>query len=72
MIEFWIILSTYILISTVSRRISIATFCFLVAILIGTMSSEIGLKICVITAGIEKYKSIIKEKKKHDKISLTK
>ena len=71
MIEFWIILSTYILISTVSRRISIATFCFLVAILIGTMSSEIGLKICVITAGIEKYKSIIKEKK-HDKISLTK
>ena len=72
MTEFRIILSTYILISTVSRRISIATFVFLVAILIGTMSSEIGLKICVITAGIEKYKSIIKEKKKHDKISFTK
>ena len=72
MTEFCIILSTYILISTVSRRISIATFVFLVAILIGTMSSEIGLKICVITARIEKYKSIIKEKKKHDKISLIK
>ena len=32
--------------------------------------SAIGLKICVITVGIEKYKSIIKkkEKKKNDKI----
>ena len=35
------------------------------------MSSAIGLKICAITAGIKKYKSIIKEKKKkHDKIVL--
>ena len=33
------------------------------------MSSAIGLKACVITAGIRKYKSIIKNKKKwHDKI----
>ena len=32
---------------------------------------SIGLKICVITAGIKKYKSIIKKKKKkHDKIML--
>ena len=34
-------------------------------------SSAIGLKICAITAGIKKYKLIIKKKKKkHDKIVL--
>ena len=32
------------------------------------MSSAIGLKTCVMTARIKKYKSIIKKKKKHDKI----
>ena len=37
----------------------------------GITSSVIGLKICAIAAGIKKYKSIIKEKKKkHDKIVL--
>ena len=36
---------------------------------IGITSSATGLKICAITAGIKKYKSIIKrKKKKHDKI----
>ena len=40
-------------------------FCFFV------WSSAIGLKICAITGKIEKYKSIIKKKKKkHDKIFL--
>ena len=45
-------------------------FCFALAgIHIGVTSSEIEIKICVITAGIKKYKSIIKkEKRKHDKI----
>ena len=39
----------------------------------GITSSAIGLKICVIAAGIEKYRSIIKKKKKkHDKIVLLK
>ena len=34
-------------------------------------SSAIGLKICLITAGIEKYKSIIKKKKKkHNRVLL--
>ena len=43
----------------------------LAGILIGITSSVIGLKICAITAGIKKYKSIIKKKKKkHDKIVL--
>ena len=37
----------------------------------GITISAIGLKICAIPAGIKKYKSIIKEKKKkHDKIAL--
>ena len=36
---------------------------------IGITRSAIGIKICVITAGIEKYESIIKKKKKkHDEI----
>ena len=31
---------------------------------IGIPSSAVGLRICVITTGTDKYKSIIKEKKK--------
>ena len=55
-----------ILIFTVSGCISISAFA-LAGIHIGITSSEIELKICVITAGIKKYKLIIKkEKKKHD------
>ena len=46
-----------------------STFASLVGIPIGIARSAVGLKICVITAGIKKYKSIIKKKKKkHDKI----
>ena len=55
-----------ILIFTVSGCVSISAFA-LAGIHIGITSSEIELKICVITAGIKKYKLIIKkEKKKHD------
>ena len=40
-------------------------------VLVGIASSSIGIKICAITAGMKKYKSIIKKKKKkHDKIVL--
>ena len=57
-----------ILIFTVSGCVSISAFA-LAGIHIGITSSEIEIKICVITAGIKKYKSIIKkEKRKHDKI----
>ena len=43
----------------------------MVGISIGITSSTIGVKICVITAGIKKYQSTIKKKrKKHDKIVL--
>ena len=60
-----------ILISTITGCVYIFPFATLVGIPIGITSSETGLKICVITAGIKKYKSIIKKKKKkHDKIFL--
>ena len=46
-------------------------FASLIGIPVGFTSSAIGLQICAITAGIKKYKSIIKKKKeKHDQIVL--
>ena len=58
-----------IVISTITGCISISAFASLVGIPIRIASSTIGLNICVITAGIKKYKSIIKKKRKrHDKI----
>ena len=52
------------LISTVSGCVSISAFASLVGVPIGVTSSAIGLKICAITAGIEKYKSINKKRKR--------
>ena len=49
----------------------ISAFASLVCVLVGITSPAVGLKICQITAGIKKYKRIIKKKKKnHDKIVL--
>ena len=62
-----------ILNSTVTGCVFISAFASVVGIPIGIMSYAIWLKICVITAGIKKYKSITrkkKKKKKHDKIVL--
>ena len=60
-----------ILMSTITGCVSISPFASLVGISIGIRSSAIGVKICVITVGIKKYKSITKKKrKKHDKIVL--
>ena len=60
-----------IVISTITGCVSISAFASLVGIPIGITSSATGLKVCVITAGIKKYKSTIKKKKKnHDKIVL--
>ena len=62
-----------ILASVVTGYVSISAFDSLVGIPIGITSSEVGIKICAITAGIKKDKSIIKKKKtKHDKIVLAK
>ena len=57
-----------ILIYTVSGCVSISAFASLVAIPIGITNSATGSNNCVITAGIQRYKSIIKKKRKHDKI----
>ena len=60
-----------ILASTITGCVSISTFSSLVGIPIGITGSTMGLKTCAITAGVKKYKSIIKKKKKkHDKIEL--
>ena len=60
-----------ILASSITGCISISAFASLIGIPIGIKSSAIGLKVCAITAGIKKYESIIKEKKrKHTKIAL--
>ena len=57
-----------ILASAVTGCISLSAFSSLLGILIGITSSAIGLKMCAIAAGIERYKPIIKKKKKkHEK-----
>ena len=53
-----------ILVSTVTGCVSISAFSSLVGIPIGNTSSAIGLKICVATAGMKKYKLRFKKKKK--------
>ena len=53
-----------ILDSAVTGCLSISTFASLFDISIRIMSSAVGIKICAITAGIQKYKSSIKKKKK--------
>ena len=60
-----------IVFSAITGCVSISAFASFICIPIGTTCSAIGLKICAITAGIEKYNSIIKKKKKkYDKIVL--
>ena len=63
-IDHWLVV-----ISTIIGCVSFSSFASLDSIPVGITSSAIGLKIFVITAGIKKYISIIKKKKKkHDKI----
>ena len=51
--------------------VSISEFSLLVRVPVVIASSAVKLKICAITTGIKKYKSIIsKKRKKHDKIVL--
>ena len=53
-----------ILTSAFTVSISVSAFASLIGIPLGITSSEIGLQIFVIAAGIKKYKSIIKKNKK--------
>ena len=58
-----------ILASTITGCVSISAFLSLVDILVEITSSAIGLNIWAIIVGIEKFKLIIKKKKKkHDKM----
>ena len=60
-----------ILASTVSGCASFSAFSSLLAFPIGITSSLVGLKNCVITAGIKNFKSVMKKRKKnHDEIVL--
>ena len=60
-----------ILVSAITDCVSISPFSSLVDIDGSIMSSAVGINIFAIIAGIKKYKSIIKKKKKkHDKIGL--
>ena len=52
-----------ILVSTVTDCVSISAFASLVCVPDGFTSYAVGLKICVISARIKKYKSIIKNKR---------
>ena len=58
------------MVSAITRCVSVSAFASLISIPIG-ITSFLGLKICVITARIKKYESIIKKKRKnHDEIVL--
>ena len=59
-----------IVISTITGCVSISAFASLVGIPTGMMSSAIGLKICIVIAGIKKYK--LKIMKKTIKVLLAK
>ena len=59
-----------ILVSTVTGCVSISVFASLACVSVGITSSAIGIELSPTTAGAKKYKSIIKKKKKHDKIVL--
>ena len=53
-----------ILASAVTGCVSISAFASLVSVPVGITNAVAGIKICLMTAGIKKYKSIIKKKKK--------
>ena len=56
----------FALVSTVNECVLISAYASLVGVTVDTVRFAVGLKICVITAGIKLYKSIIKWKsKKH-------
>ena len=53
-----------LLASVVTGYVSIFAFASLFGILVGNVSSALGIKICATTTVIKKYKSIIKKKEK--------
>ena len=55
-----------ILVSTVTGCTSISAFASLFCVTVSITSSAVVIKICTITAGIKKYKSFIKKKKRRE------
>ena len=55
-----------ILVSTVTGCFSVSVFAPLVCVPVGITSSTVGLNICVIIAGIKKYKSIVKKREEEE------
>ena len=55
----------FILISIIIGCVSMSEFASLVGVPEGIASSAVGTKICVITPGIKKFKSIIEIKRKN-------
>ena len=53
-----------VLSSAIFASISISAFASLVCVPVGITSSAVGLKICASNAGIKKYKSIIKKRRR--------
>ena len=54
-----------ILASTITSYVSISAFASLLFVPVGITSSAVGTQLCAITAGIKKYKSIVKKKNKN-------
>ena len=55
-------------VSAVTGCVLISAFPSLACVSVGITSSLVGLNFCVLIAEIKNYKTIIKKKKKHDKI----
>ena len=73
MIQLQTILNAFLFYLLQLLDVSISAFFFLIGIPILITSSAIVLKICAITAGIKKYKSIIKKnKRKNDQTVVSK
>ena len=60
----------FVFVSAISGCVSISAFAPLLSVPADTVSSAVEINIFAVTAGIKKYKSVIKKKrKKHDKIN---
>lgn len=61
-----------IFVSAITGHVSISAFASVIGIPMGIKSTVVGLKTCAVTAGIRKYNSIIKKKRKrYDKIAMS-
>ena len=55
----------FISVSAITGCLSIYAFAFLFAVIVGSMSSAIELKTCVVAAFIKKYKSVLRKRKRN-------